>query len=210
MNRRSYAITLVALIVLAGGGIAASMVWRKSAPKPTSSSQAAPKTPQQDSSQHGFLDVDFAQKMIIHDQQAMQITALAATNSSSEVIRGVASRISAQATADSEKYISWLKAWGETYTNLSDFPEMDGHDMYPTYPGMASTTTVKALRASTGSDFDKLFVETMKKHQEGAIEMQTGSFGAQVKFGEMLDWRKTQVEKQSKFITALSDLARDL
>jgi uncharacterized protein (DUF305 family) len=140
----------------------------------------------------------------------MQITALAATNSSSEVIRGVASRISAQATADSEKYISWLKAWGETYTNLSDFPEMDGHDMYPTYPGMASTTTVKALRASTGSDFDKLFVETMKKHQEGAIEMQTGSFGTQVKFGEMLDWRGKQVTEQRKTLEALAKIRAGL
>lgn len=210
MHRRSFAITLVMLFILAGGGIAASTVWRKSAPKPTSSGQAAPKTPQQDSSQHGYLDVDFAQKMIIHDQQAMQITALAATNSSSEVIRGVASRISAQATADSEKYISWLKAWGETYTNLSDFPEMDGHDMYPTYPGMASTTTVKALRASTGSDFDKLFVETMKKHQEGAIEMQTGSFGTQVKFGEMLDWRGKQVTEQRKTLEALAKIRAGL
>lgn len=206
INRGWFVIALVVLIVLAGGGIAASKFWRKPVPKPATSSQAAPNTKQQVRSQHGFLDVDFAQKMIIHDQQAMQIAALAATNSSSKDVRAIASQISAQATVDSEKYISWLKAWGETYTNLSDFPEMDGHDMYPTYPGMASTTTLKALRVSTGSDFDKLFVETITKHQEGAIEMQTGSFGAQVKFGEMLDWRAKQVSQQHKSLEALGQI----
>ena len=43
----------------------------------------------------------------------------------------------------------------------------DGHTMM----GMLDENEMEMLRASTGADFDRLFLEGMIKHHEGAIDM---------------------------------------
>jgi len=106
------------------------------------------------------MDTDFAKKMIVHNQQGTQMADIAKKNASGEEVRQLAARISDELTNDTKQYIDWLTEWKETYFNLSDFPEMEGHDMYPTLPGIASLSDLSALETAAGSSVDKLFLSS--------------------------------------------------
>jgi uncharacterized protein (DUF305 family) len=85
--------------------------------------------------------------MIVHNQQGVQMADIAKKNATSEEVRQLAALISEELSSNTKKYTDWLNEWKETYFNLSDFPEMEGHDMYPTHPGMASLSDLNLLQA---------------------------------------------------------------
>jgi uncharacterized protein (DUF305 family) len=61
---------------------------------------------------------------------------------------------------------AWLEARGEPLT---------GHDAHhaplPRMPGMLTAEEMSLLSAATGAPFDRLFLELMIKHHEGALTM---------------------------------------
>lgn len=134
-----------------------------------------------------FFDVDFSRKMIVHHQQAIEMTdALLATSNNPEV-RNVASAIKQSQSDAEQQYKTWFDQWDETYTNLSQFPQMDGHDMYPSYPGLVSASEISKLKVAGGAEADKLFVELMLKHHEGGINLSDMSNKLQYK--KLIDFK---------------------
>lgn len=157
--------------------------------------------------EHTFPDVDFAKKMIVHNQQGMLMGDLVEINSSNspellKLVRGI--RLDQEDST--RQYISWMNEWNEEYLNLSDFPEMDGHDMYPTYPDMATASELAQLRKISGTEFDELFVRLTIKHHEGAITMAKGGLGQSLNFGGMIRLRDSVVQKYSQDLETLRKL----
>ena len=169
-----------------------------------------PQLEQKDPSKHDYADVDFAKKMILVDQQTSRIADIASRNSSDTLIRNLAVKISEEAKSDSQKYIGWLNDWNEKYLNLSDFPEMEGHDMYPTFTGMTSLSKIKVIEGLNGIDFDKAFINLMIEHQQQVISLQSksGEVSA-VGFGEILKHITENVNNQKKQLAEMEQIKKD-
>lgn len=207
---RKIIVTLIPLMIVGG----AIMGWlflqnqSASAPKNKTTTPLSAKdnknTP--NPNEHHYMDVDFARKMIVHNQQGIQMADIAKKNSTNEEIRQIATLISEELSSDTAQYANWLKEWKETYFNLSDFPQMDGHDMYPTHPGMATLSELSALEAATGASIDEQFLRLMIIHHEGAKELADSSMYDDMQFGKMIDLKTKTLKRQAEEIRVMKQL----
>ena len=112
-------------------------------------------------------DVAFAQGMIPHHQQAIQMADMAldpAVGASTQV-QELATRIKSGQGPEIDMMSGWLTAWGRPMQM-----DMSGSDM-SAMNGMMSTQEMDTLGKMTGAEFDKMWMETMIRHHEGAIAM---------------------------------------
>lgn len=114
-----------------------------------------------DSSNFSGDDLMFAQMMIPHHQQAIDMSDLALIAASDEKVKSLAEEIAAEQGPEIEQMKSWLDDQGAS--------EHMGHSMGMN--GMVSESDMAKLMESSGADFDKLFLELMIAHHKGAIEM---------------------------------------
>jgi uncharacterized protein (DUF305 family) len=114
---------------------------------------------------HNDQDVKFAQMMIPHHRQAVEMAQLAEKRASSSKVKELAAQIAAAQEPEIQTMSGWLTSWGMRVPSGDSMP-MD-HDM----PGMMSDTDMKKLEGLTGAAFDKTFLEMMIQHHEGAISM---------------------------------------
>ena len=106
-------------------------------------------------------DIMFAQMMIPHHQQAIEMSTLAETHTQNPVLLALAKQIKDAQTPEIAQMESWLKVANADL-------EMN-HSMG--MGGMLSTTDMANLGAATGATFDKLYLTGMIGHHEGAIHM---------------------------------------
>lgn len=111
-------------------------------------------------------DVAFAQQMIPHHQQAVEMAQLAADRAERQEIKDLAARVEAAQAPEIATLEGWLGEWGE------DLP-MEGMDMDHGQDGMGmmSDEDMSMLESASGAEFDRLFLEMMVRHHSGAIEM---------------------------------------
>jgi uncharacterized protein (DUF305 family) len=115
-------------------------------------------------------DVAFAQDMIPHHEQAVEMAEMAASHTGNPAVQGLATEISAAQGPEVELMTQWLEAWGQTPTQTSsghDMGDMDMGDM----PGMMDTDQMNQLTAASNADWDTLFLTLMIEHHEGALDM---------------------------------------
>jgi len=125
-------------------------------------------------------DVDFMQGMIMHHQQAVEMTALIASHSDNKELAGLGAKISTSQTDEIRYMERWLAARGEaTSMTMPGMPEMDrsGNPMKP-MPGMLTAEQMDALKKARGVDFDRLFLAGMIQHHQGALVMVKDLFGS--------------------------------
>jgi uncharacterized protein (DUF305 family) len=125
-------------------------------------------------------DVRFMQGMIMHHAQAVEMTALIESHTTTKDLRLLAARIS-HSQSDEIKFMKrWLEARGEpTREPISAMmPGMPGMDMSShtmimpgLMPGMLTKEQMTALRKATGARFDQLFLTGMIQHHSGALIM---------------------------------------
>ncbi|GAA0940012.1 DUF305 domain-containing protein [Virgisporangium aurantiacum] len=109
-------------------------------------------------------DVTFAQNMIAHHQQAVEMADLAASRAASTEVKTLATQIKAAQQPEIDTMTAWCKAWGKPTVPAGGH---DGHSM----PGMMSTQDMDTLKAARGAAFDKQFAQMMIDHHTGAIQM---------------------------------------
>ena len=117
----------------------------------------------------GFNDDDvmFAQMMIPHHEQAIEMAdiALDPLVGASDAVKSLATRIKAAQDPEISKMKAFLTSWKERLTPDSS---MDHSDMMS---GMLSAEDIKKLSALRGVEFDRAWMTGMIEHHEGAIEM---------------------------------------
>jgi uncharacterized protein (DUF305 family) len=129
---------------------------------------AAPRTGQtpdgQPATVHNAADVAFAQHMIPHHQQALDMADMVPTHTTNPTLRTVAIHIKADQQAEIVTLNGFLARWNEPVHNHHDHGSMS-------MQGMVDTETMTTLPSLTGSDFDTLWITSMIGHHQGAIEM---------------------------------------
>ncbi|WP_181958639.1 DUF305 domain-containing protein [Nonomuraea diastatica] len=108
-------------------------------------------------------DVTYVQDMIVHHRQALDMALLAPNRAESPKVKGLADRIKAAQAPEIQYMTTWLREQEQKVP--------DHHAAHDGMPGMATPEQMEALRAATGKDFDRMFLQLMINHHQGAITM---------------------------------------
>jgi uncharacterized protein (DUF305 family) len=138
---------------------------QSSAPAPAPAAQAG----------HNQQDSTFAQEMIAHHTQAIDMAKLAPSRSTNPKVLDLASRIEKAQGPEIQQMQGWLTQWNAAAgPSSSSMPGMD-HGSVPSspssMPGMMAGTDMTKLQQAKGAAFDKMFLEMMIQHHQGAIDM---------------------------------------
>ena len=112
-------------------------------------------------------DVRFMQGMIPHHAQALEMTVLVAERTADEAMQRLAQRIELSQEDEIEMMQEWLRSRGQ------EVPGVDAHHAsgWEPMPGMLTPEEMDGLGAAEGVAFDRLFLELMIKHHQGAVTM---------------------------------------
>ncbi len=119
---------------------------------------------------HVDADVRFMQGMIHHHGQALDMTDLLSTRTESAEMRLLARRIDISQTDEIGMMEGWLKSRGEDTPRVRDEESTPLNDDQ-LMPGMLNERQMAELASATGEAFDRLFLEFMIVHHEGALTM---------------------------------------
>jgi uncharacterized protein (DUF305 family) len=114
---------------------------------------------------HNAADVMFAQNMIPHHEQALELDAMVPTNTTNADLFVVAKHITADQRPEIRMLTGWLQQWGEAVQ-----PATAGHAGMA-IDGMVDPATMDKLKSLQGAEFDTLWVQSMIGHHQGAITM---------------------------------------
>jgi uncharacterized protein (DUF305 family) len=116
-------------------------------------------------------DVRFMQGMIHHHQQAVEMAALVKGRTARKELLDISERITAS-QADEIKFMqTWLRERGEAAPEPGAGHGAHDHAAMVDMEGMATPQQMAALAAAQGPAFERLFLELMIGHHEGAITM---------------------------------------
>lgn len=145
-----------------------------------SSSTSSAETPDSQSAASGAVvatgsdaDITFAQLMIPHHEQAVQMADIALQRATSPEVTDLATQIKAAQDPEIQQMRGWLQQWGAP-EQMDGMDGMDHGDMDmggQTAGGMMSDEDMGALMDASGADFDRMWLTMMIAHHEGAIEM---------------------------------------
>lgn len=118
-------------------------------------------------------DLAFVQMMVPHHRQALEMAALAPDRAASEEVLSLARRIDAAQAPEIWLMSQWLEAEGVDVPQAGDDPaEWDhGAHGHAGMAGLLSPEEMAALIRAEGTDFDRLFLEGMIRHHDGAVQM---------------------------------------
>jgi len=112
-------------------------------------------------------DIKFMQGMIGHHTQAIEMTDLLRTHSGSDVMKKLALRIELSQVDEIKMMQRWLADRGQ---QVPTGREHHTHGV-ALMPGMLTPDDMARLEAAKGVEFDRLFLEYMIRHHEGALTM---------------------------------------
>ena len=125
---------------------------------------------------HNAHDVTFAQMMIPHHQQAVELSALVPDRSTNPAVVKLATTISGEQQPEIDAMKALLVQWEVDPGAAGD------HSGMP-MDGMVDDATMAKLKSLKGAEFDTLWLQSMIGHHQGAIEMA----GAEVAAGQNPD-----------------------
>jgi uncharacterized protein (DUF305 family) len=111
-------------------------------------------------------DVAFATNMIPHHQQAVDLSALVPDRSTNAQLVALAQQISAEQQPEINVMKVFLVQWNEN-PDTNSAHSGHGNPMQ----GMVDAATMTKLTSRSGAEFDRLWLESMISHHQGAIEM---------------------------------------
>ncbi|MDQ0578429.1 DUF305 domain-containing protein [Streptomyces rishiriensis] len=149
---------------------------------------------------HNAADTAFAQGMIPHHRQAVEMADLAPSRAKSAEVKKLAEQIKKAQGPEIKALSGWLTSWGE---EVPAEGAMD-HSAHGT-GGMMTAEEMDRLAKASGTAFDTAFMEMMIKHHEGAVTMAKtekaeGSFPGAKTMADAI------VTSQTAEITQMNDL----
>ncbi|GAA1038749.1 DUF305 domain-containing protein [Virgisporangium ochraceum] len=142
-----------------------------------------------DGTVHNLPDIYFMRMMIPHHTQALEMAVLAPERTTHPQLLAIADRVRAAQLPE----IAYMRSWLDARGLKVDDP---GHD-HGTMPGMQTRDRLDALKAARGDAFDRLFIDMMISHHQGAIRMATDVLRA---------GKNDQVEELANNIAAEQDV----
>jgi uncharacterized protein (DUF305 family) len=172
--RRLLAVPAVALVLVLGacGGHDGGTAHGSGSGSPAASHQMAtypPVTPGPAAAgPKNDTDVAFANDMIPHHGQAVQMADMILARTTDADVKALAERIKQAQVPEIATLSGWLKGWGTTppdpYAHMAGMEGME-------HNGMMTTEQMAELDRATGAAADKAFLTLMQEHHQGAIDM---------------------------------------
>ncbi|MBF6456108.1 MULTISPECIES: DUF305 domain-containing protein [Nocardia] len=165
----------------------------------------------EDTAAHNDADVMFAQMMIPHHTQAIEMSdMILAKQGIPEPVTALANQIKAAQGPEIDQLTTWLGQWGEP-TQMPSSSAMPGHDMPETegMEGMMSEEDMQALSDAQGTEAARLFLNQMIAHHEGAIDMaqteiEDGQFPDAVQMARtIVDTQQQEIDTMRQLLTTL-------
>jgi uncharacterized protein (DUF305 family) len=158
------ALVLSLALTLSACGGSAAPTGTPPATEPPASAPAA-------SAEHNDADVRFAQGMIPHHRQAVEMAEMAVNRAENPEVKALAEQIQAAQDPEINTMTGFLEAWGAEVPADGDMAGMDHSSMagMSDMSGMMTPEQMDELRNATGAAFDTAFLEMMIAHHEGAI-----------------------------------------
>ncbi|MBS1817315.1 MAG: DUF305 domain-containing protein [Acidobacteria bacterium] len=111
-------------------------------------------------------DVEFMQGMIGHHAQAVEMVELLKTHAGHPEMQALGKRIELSQTDEIKMMQEWLVARGQLAPD-----QFAHHHEHMMMPGMLTPEQMQQLAAANGDAFDRLFLQGMIQHHQGAITM---------------------------------------
>ena len=118
-------------------------------------------------SSYTAADVEFLQGMIVHHYQAFLMSEMAPLRTNNQTILDLAGRIDASQIDEIDFMENWLTERGKSIPD----PTRTEHSHHHKMMGMATPEQMNKLEASNSTDFDRLYLNLMIRHHDGAIDM---------------------------------------
>ena len=150
-------------------------------------------------------DLQFAQQMIPHHAQAVQMANMTMGRQLDPQVLRLAENIRAAQTPEVQQMVNWLTGWGEEIPETSidhvnaghgdghmGGEGMEGMEELEDMPGMMDARQMKELGDAKGSEFQDMWLAMMMEHHKGAIKMaqaeqEDGSYRDAVKLAESIE-----------------------
>ena len=220
--------SLITGLLLTGSSIAMAQsapIILPGAPGQASTTLSAEEASEIAKSSYTDADVAFMQGMILHHQQAVEMSELVEERTNNEEVVTIAGKILSSQADEIEFMNGWLSDRGEqTVMAGMDHSGMDhsghahhGHHAmdHSQMAGMATPEQMAELATLEGAAFDKMFLTLMIAHHEGAITMvedlleQPGSASDPVLFQFVGDIEADQSSEIDRMDTLLAGLSAD-
>ncbi|MFI6054361.1 DUF305 domain-containing protein [Streptomyces violascens] len=156
-------------------------------------------------------DVTFAQQMIPHHQQAIEMARLADGRAADSEVKSLAAAIEKAQDPEINTMEGWLKSWGKPLppasSSMGDMPGMNHGSTG--MAGMMSDQDMSDLKAAKGKDFDKKFAQLMIGHHQGAVTMAKGeqkdgsNSDAKRLAGNVIAAQNAEIEQMNKIVNRL-------
>jgi uncharacterized protein (DUF305 family) len=152
-------------------------------------------------SEFNNADVMFAQMMIPHHEQAIEMSDLVLAKSGvNPEVTALAQQIKAAQQPEIDTMKAWLDAWGH--------PAMGDRGMqHDSGGGMMTDEEMRQLEQASGIDGQRLFLAGMIRHHEGAIKMAQTEIDAG-KNPETIDLARNIATSQQKEIDLMRELLK--
>ncbi|MFG3280821.1 DUF305 domain-containing protein [Streptomyces sp. NPDC048111] len=156
-------------------------------------------------------DVRFAQQMIPHHQQAIEMAGLADGRATDPEVKRLATAIRKAQDPEIATMKGWLKSWGRPLPSdspsMADMPGMDHGSSG--MPGMMSAHDMSGLKSAQGKEFDRKFAQLMIGHHQGAVAMAKdeqangGNPDAKRLAGNVIAAQNAEIEQMNKIVQRL-------
>ena len=110
-------------------------------------------------------DQGYMRRMSAHHEQGIVLARLAAERASDPHLQALARLMAAAQQGENTVFAQWWRSWFGSLSQVCS-PQEEAE-----MPGMVGTDQIVQLRGMNGAAFDKLFVELMTQHHQGAIQM---------------------------------------
>ena len=210
-SKRVQALLLTLLVGVVPPGLAQAPIVHPGAPGTPTRELSAEEAIEIADTSYSPDDVRFMQDMIPHHHQALEMSRLATDRTNRPELVDAAGRILKSQQDEIEFMKQWLAERGEAIPDPSAHHAM--HTDH-TMAGMATPEQMEELAASEGTKFDRLFLELMIAHHEGAVEMvkellkQPGSAYDPVLFeftSDVTNDQEAEIERMNTILVGLSE-----
>jgi uncharacterized protein (DUF305 family) len=172
LRSKSIASMVVAvLVVLSFAAVAFAGPGGKGGGKGKPSASTTTEAPPPPSSANE-ADAEFVRMMIPHHHQALVLSGLAPGRTTNTEVLALADRIDAEQTVEIATMQQWQEFNGLATTDPATAYEMMMQDAAMIeMMGMATQAELDQLETLSGSAFDRLFLQLMIDHHQGAVDM---------------------------------------
>ena len=162
-----------------------------------------------DAAEHNDQDVAFAQGMIPHHEQAIEMSDMVIERGERAEVKALAEQIKEAQAPEIETLRGWLEDWGESEAAEAEHGGGHGASEDDGEMTMMSEEEMAELEKASGGELDRMFLEMMIRHHEGAIamaqtELEAGQYPEAKEMAQVIiDTQQEEIDRMTELLETL-------